>query len=118
MSNWMEYAFGTDPSVNDGGSLSVDGSVNGVPLAHTTDGGASFDLVFVRRDDHGNSGSVSYIPQFSSDLNTFYDSAETPSLVADSTYDPNYEMVKVPYPASLPNGQPARFGRIRTEATP
>lgn len=118
MSNWMEYALGANPSINDVGPLSVDGSVNGMPIAHTTDGGASFELVFVRRDDHGNSGSASYTPQFSSDLNTFYDSAETPTLVADSTDDPNYEMVKVPYPASLPNGQPARFGRIRTAAAP
>ena len=48
----------------------------------------------------------------------FYDSVTIPSFVTDSTDDPVYEVVKVPYPADLPNGQKARFGRIKVAVTP
>jgi len=127
MNNLLEFAFGTDPTVNDSGSLVADGSVNGLPIPLSSDGGITFDLLFVRRDDHATPGSLTYTPQFSSDLVTYYDSASipvalltpTPTLVADSTDDPDYEVVKVPFPTGdLPDGEKARFGRIDVTETP
>lgn len=118
--NLLEFGFGTDPTLSDAVPLNPDGSVNGVPIpvASGGGGGVTFDYLFVRRDDHGTSGSVTYTPQFSSDLTTFYDSSATPDLVADSTNDPAYEIVKVPYPVTLPDGKEARFARMKVDEVP
>ncbi|MGB1130267.1 MAG: hypothetical protein ACPG4K_09455 [Haloferula sp.] len=119
--NLLEFAFGTNPAVSSGASLNPDGSANGLPVPVASGGGGggvSFDYLFVRRDDHGTSGSVTYTPQFSSDLVTFHDSAAPPVLVADSTEDPDYEIVKVPYPAILPDGKKARFARMKVDEVP
>jgi hypothetical protein len=116
--NFWEFAFGTDPTLSARGSLAADGSTHGDPIPVTDDGGATFDFLFVRRDDHGPSGSLSYSVQFSSDLETFYDSGDTPSFVADSSADADYEVVKVPFPATLPNGQKASFARVKVVETP
>ncbi|MGB1129623.1 MAG: hypothetical protein ACPG4K_06210, partial [Haloferula sp.] len=118
--NLLEFGFGTDPTSNDSVPLSPDGSVNGVPLPVMSGGGGgvTFDFLFVRRKDHGSSGSVSYTPQFSSDLTTFYDSGASPTFVADSTVDAAYEVVKVPYPATLPDGKKARFARMKVDEVP
>ncbi|MBT8036963.1 MAG: Ig-like domain-containing protein [Verrucomicrobiae bacterium] len=117
MNNLLEFAFGTDPTLWDAVPLVPNGTVNGVPIARPVSGD-EFELVFVRRDDHGTSGSLTYTPQFSSDLTTFYDSADTPTFVTDSSDDTNYEVVKVVSPASLPNSQPARFARVLIEEAP
>ncbi len=117
MPNLMEFAFGTNPSAADAKPLAADGSDNGLPRLESA-GGSDFELLFVRRDDHGTSGSLRYTPQFSSDLETFYDSADAPDFVADSSDDPDYEVVKVPFPTSLPDSQPARFGRVKIEEEP
>ena len=93
---------------------------NGPPISRATGGpaGVDFDFVFVRRDDHGSAGSVTYTAQFSHDLVTFFNSTTTPTFVADSTDDPAYEVVSVPYPFFLPNGRKPRFARILVQATP
>ncbi len=118
--NILEFGFGTDPNLVDNGPLAIDGSVNGVPIVQVVGSGegASFNFVFVRRDDFGTPGSATYTVQFSSDLSTFYDSSETPTFVADSSADSDYEVVSVPYPAMLPNDQKARFARIKVELAP
>ena len=116
--NLLEFAFGMDPTVNDSAPLVTDGSVNGAPAPVSSDGGATFDFFFVRRDDHDTSGSLTYTAQFSSDLVTFYDSAANPTFVSDSSDDVGYEVVKTPYPATLPNGQKAIFGRIKVTVKP
>ena len=117
--NLLEFGFGMDPNAMDNQPLVADGSVNGTPLPVFTGGGegVSFDLYFVSRDDVGASGSVTYAVQFSADLVTFYDSAVTPVFVADSTDDPDYEVVKVPYPFVLPEGK-ARFARVKVTQVP
>ena len=112
MANLMEFAFGTDPTLSSGAALAIDGSAHGSPALASSNGGETFSFYFVRRDDHGTAGSMNYTVQFSSDLVTFYDSAVAPTVVTDSTADPDYEVVKVPFPATLPDGQPARFARI------
>lgn len=117
-STWnFTVAASTDPTIGDASPITADGSSNGLPRLQST-GGSQFELLFVRRDDYGASGSLSYTPQFSSDLANFYDSADAPAFVADTSNDTNYEVVKVPFPASLPDGQTARFGRVQVEEVP
>lgn len=118
--NLLEFGFGTDPNVIDNAPLVPDGSVNGTPILQSSGGedGVAFDVLFVRRDDHGTPGSATYTVQFSSDLGTFYDSSVTPTFVADSSVDSDYEVVSVPYPFILPNGKKARFFRMNVELVP
>ncbi|BCX46740.1 hypothetical protein HAHE_06480 [Haloferula helveola] len=119
LTNLLEFAFGTNPNVSDAVSLVPDGSVNGLPIIQTTAGpGITIDYVFVRRDDHGTSGSLTYTAQFSNELSVWYNSGATPAFVADSTADPDYEVVKIAYPAMLPNGKKARFARLQVNEVP
>ena len=118
--NLLEFGFGTDPLVSDSTPLVADGSKNGAPIVQASGGGGgvTFEALFVRRDDYDTSGSATYTAQFSSDLVTFYDSSATPVFVADSTVDPDYEVVSVPYPATLPDGKKARFFRMKVDLVP
>ncbi len=118
VSNLMEFAFGMDPTKGDRRAAAANGAVHGMPFTLTHGDGSAFDYVFVRRVNHGTSGSLSYTAQFSSDLVTFYDSPETPAWVADSTADPAYEVAKVPYTDPLPNGQKAIFARVKLVPVP
>jgi hypothetical protein len=112
MSNFMEFAFGMDPTIQDSASLAIDGSAHGFPILKDSGGGA-FDFYFVRRKDHGTSGSASYTVQFSTDLSSFTDNdnSTNPLInVTDSSVDAsNYELMKVPYPAA------SRFGRLEID---
>ncbi|GAA5479049.1 LamG-like jellyroll fold domain-containing protein [Haloferula helveola] len=115
----LEFGFGTEIGVLDSGPLNPDGSVNGSPTTQLTfGGGVTFDALFIRRDDFGQPGSVSYTVEFSSDLGTFYPSGASPGNVADSTDDPDYHVASVPYPPLLPDGKKARFYRVRVEVVP
>ena len=114
----MEYAMGTDPTLHAGGALKMDGTSHGSPTIIPSGVGGTFDFVFVRRDDHGATGGVDYTPQFSADLQTFYNSAVIPAFIADSSVNPAYEVVKVPYPATLPDGKKATFGRLQVTEAP
>jgi Bacterial Ig domain len=109
--NLMEFAFGTDPTRMDMGPLAINGSRLGDPaISQTSEGG--FELYFIRRRD----GSVTCTACFSHDLTTFEDSNAGLEVVI--TINSEYELVKVPFPNALQNGQPGRFGRIRLEVTP
>jgi len=112
ITNQQEFAFGTDPTLKNGGPLAVDGSVHGMPVAMSTDGGDSFDYYFLRRKDHATSGSITCTPQFSSDLLSFPTLGVEPTVVVESLVDSAYEVVKVPFPANT------QFGRMKTELTP
>jgi hypothetical protein len=110
-SNLMEFAFGTDPTLQDATSLATNGSVNGSPVPRDAGGGV-FEYCFMRRKDHGTSGSVSYTVQFSNNLSDFTNSVVAPTFVANSNVNANYEVVKVPFPAEF------RFGRVGVEIVP
>ena len=114
LNNLLEFGFGTNPNVSDPGSLVADGSVNGQPIVQISSGpgGDTIEFFFVRRDDHGASGSLTYTVQFSGDLVTWFDSSTAPTFVADSSDDPDYEVVSVPYPALLPDGKEGRLARV------
>lgn len=118
--NLLEFAFGTDPNAADQVGLVIDGSVNGVPIVNAdfSGPGVAFDAIFVRRDDFGISGSLDYTAQFSGDLITWHDSTDTPTVVADSTDDSDYEVVSVPYPFFTPDGKKARFFRVKVTLVP
>lgn len=110
-SNLLEFAFGTDPTLQDGGSLVSNGTAHGNPVP-IPDGTGGFELYFMRRVDHNSPGSVGYTVQFSDDLASFTNSTVTPSFVATSSINSAYEVVKVPFPPS------AKFGRVRVDAVP
>ena len=115
LSDFLERAFGTDPGVSDNADLAIDGSVNGRPIINVDfSGGLTFEAVFVRRDDHGVPGSLNYTVEFSGDLVTWEASTDPPTILADSTDDPDYEVVSVPYPFFV-DGKKARFFRVRVE---
>jgi len=118
MNNLQEFAFGTDPTVNDSVSLVADGSVNGLPVTVSNDGGVTFEFIFLRRKDHGAAGSLTYTPQFSSDLVAYYNSEALPTLVPNSDGGADYEVVTVPYLGILPNGKEARFARVKVGEAP
>ena len=115
--NLLEFGFGTDPNSDDNASLAIDGSINGVPIVDL-DGGA-FRGVFVRRIDHGDSGSVRYVPQFSSDLDNWYVSAD-PVVVIESPVGANsdYELVSVPFPIFLPDTSIPQYFRVNVVFVP
>ena len=117
LNNLLEFGFGTDPNSDDNASLAIDGSVNGVPIVDL-DGGA-FRGVFVRRIDHGDSGSLRYVPQFSSDLDNWYESAD-PVVVLASPVGANsdYELVAVPFPIFLPDTNIPQYFRVNVVFVP
>ncbi|MBK1825558.1 beta strand repeat-containing protein [Haloferula rosea] len=106
LSNLLEFAFGTDPLVSDAVPLDPSVPTAGTPALSVTYGPLDFDAQFVRRKD----GSVNYTVQFSNDLSSWENSAETPSAVAN--IDADYEIVEVSYPIVLSNGKKARFFRV------
>jgi hypothetical protein len=112
MTNQQEFAFGTDPTLKNGVPLLVDGSLHGLPVATSTDGGISFDYYFLRRKDHATSGSMTYTPQFSSDLLSFPASLVEPTVVVESLVDSAYEVVKVQFP------EDTQFVRMKIDVTP
>lgn len=111
MTNQQEFAFGTDPTLNDGGPMAKNGSVHGLPVPVLREDGVTFDLYFLRRTDHASPGSITYTPQFSINLTGFTASTETPTVMA-SMAGSGYEVVCVPYPTG------AKFGRMKTDVTP
>ena len=115
--NLLEFGFGTDPNSDDNASLAIDGSINGVPIVDL-DGG-SFRGVFVRRIDHGDSGSVRYVPQFSSDLDNWYVSADPVGvLVSPVGANSDYELVSVPFPIFLPDTSIPQYFRVNVVFVP
>jgi hypothetical protein len=115
LSSLREFAFGTDPTVSSRSALATDGSAHGQPKVAASSG-TDMELFFVRRKDHGTSGSVTYTVEFSGDLAFFFANTVEPSFVANSIIDEDYEIVKVPFPAELPDTK--GFGRIVIEPTP
>lgn len=128
LSNLLEFAFGTDPTVSDAGPLTWDGT-NFTPGSPVVDvdypigGGVDFTARFIRRTDHGDSGSAVYAWQFSSDLADWEasDDAPAPGWFEAPTVlatDGDYQLVEAPYPLFLDNGKKARFFRVVVSLVP
>lgn len=126
LSNLLEFSFGTDPTVSDASSLiwSDPGFTPGTPIIDADFSGGSgvdFTARFIRRLDHGSSGSVDYAWQFSSNLSDWESSDNTPGwLVApiQLATDGDYELLEIPYPFFLDNFKKARFFRVEVTEVP
>ena len=109
--NIVEFAFGTNPTLNQSGAISVNGPAitPGSPTVSvtTTQTGVDFRALYGRRKDYAAAG-VSYAVQFSADLATWVTSADTPTVIADNGV---MEAVTVPYPLFI-NGKKAQFFRV------
>ncbi len=111
--NLLEYAFGTNPTVNFTGSLSYSPSVvPGQPVLQ--ENGGIWYAVFARRTDYLTAG-LTYTVQFSSALSSWEATATAPTLLAtDGTID----VVRVPFlnfvDINGPNGpQKPTFFRVQ-----
>jgi len=116
LNNLLEFAFGTDPAVSDGGSIAYGSGVTpGLPLAvveTVTATTVDFRAAFGRRKDWAAAG-LTYTVQFSSDLTEWVDSADTPLEIESGSGD--IDAVYVPYPLAIPtsNGyEKAQFFRL------
>ena len=125
MRNLLEFAFGTDPRVNDQGRLTYDGSsfTYGGPTISTSSAGngVSFKARFIRRTDHGQSGSVNYVWRFSSDMTDWEDSDGGHSWVTapvELETQGNYQLVEVVYPFFLDSFKKARFFQVEVTSVP
>ena len=126
--NLMEFAFGMDPTVSNSDRLGWDGSTltkGGPTVFHNFEagGGVTFKARFMRRTDHGNSGSVNYVWRFSSDLTDWEDSDGVPAppwlqVPAVVTTDGDYQLVEVPYPFFLSTSKKARFFQVKVTEVP
>ena len=109
--NLVEFAFGTNPAVNQSGVISVNGAVitPGGPTVSVTNTptGVDFRAVYGRRKDYLAAG-LSYTVEFSADLAAWTASLETPTVIAD---DGVIQAVTVPYPLFI-NGKKARFFHV------
>ena len=93
--NLMEFAFGTDPTVNSAGSIAYSGvavTATGQPVIE--DDGGVYYAVFGRRTDYVAAG-LTYTVQFTAGLDQWTTSVTVPTVVAtDGTID----AVRVPFP--------------------
>jgi hypothetical protein len=105
MNNLLERGFGCNPTSSNG-LVSVNGNVI-VPGSPTTmvNAGPTYLALFSRPKNFVADG-LSYTVQFSTDLTSWTNSADTPTVIAD---DGVLQAVTVPYPVS---GMPANFFRI------
>gem|GEM_PF-397625 len=117
LDNLLEFAFGSDPTVSDGGSISYgSGVMPGLPLPvleSITANGVDFRAVFARRKDWASVG-LTYTVQFSHDLTEWVDSTETPTVLEDGSGDIDAVSVESP----LAGDEPAQFFRLIVSQAP
>ncbi|HSP44158.1 MAG TPA: family 16 glycosylhydrolase [Luteolibacter sp.] len=105
--NLQEFAFGTDPTVYSGGSITYvpGGEVTSPGLPVVVDfaagGGGDSRAVFGRRKDHASAG-LTYIVQFSVGLDEWFNSTTTPTVLTGAGSSGTMEAVSVPFPSSIP----------------
>ena len=119
LSNFLEFAFGLNPNVNDKGLVEVDipGSLltkRGTPnnWFQTTTNGTDFRVIYIRRKDAAEAGLV-YTPEFSGDLVNWAASNVTPTVIADGG---EVEAVSISYPF-FAAGRKARYFRVGVSST-
>lgn len=98
--NLMEFAFGTDPTVNSAGSISYSGGVvtaTGQPVLEV-DGGIYY-AVFGRRVDYQAAG-LTYTVEFSNALSSWTPTTAVPTVIAT---DGVIEAVRVPFLNFVPS---------------
>ncbi len=122
LTNLQKFAFGMDPNLPGGGLLDfvLEGEIAepGLPtLMDFTESGTPLDMraIFIRRKDHAAAGVI-YTIQFSADLREWTSSEEFLSIVSVESSNSDYEVVSIPFPASVPveddgPARPAQFMR-------
>ena len=112
ITNLEKFAFGLDPGVASRRRVEISGSTlvaRGLPVvSQGWQGDAERRVLrFVRRTGNAAEGIV-YVPQFSADLAGWADATDAPLVVAG---DADFEVVEVPFPASIA-GADAAFARV------
>ncbi|MGJ8653867.1 MAG: carbohydrate-binding protein [Opitutaceae bacterium] len=120
--NLLEFAFGTDPTANDAGALTVNevgGTFTpGTPVVDIEFNPLSVKARFIRRVDHASSG-ITYTAQFSNELSTWEDLDGSTAVQIIGVPESNgYEAVELSYPTFLSTGRKARFYRVKIDDTP
>lgn len=112
--NIVEFAHGLNPHLPDG-PVSLDGSSNlvrrggpAITIRIDSATGTDFRVTFLRHRDHNTLG-VSYKPQFSSNLSTWFDSSNSPTVLGQFG---DMELVSVTYPYFTPLARKSRFFRL------
>ena len=123
INNFLEFAFGTNPTVAGAAALIYNGTLAGggtitatgqpTMLFESIPTGVDFRALFVRRDDYVSAG-LTYTVQFSPDLTFWTPSAALPTVLADNG---THQIVSVPFPGFL-NGKKARFFRVQVTIFP
>ncbi len=125
--NLLEFAFGTDPTVNDATPFTDDGTNltgNGIPKSNIDNGAATgnidFTARFIRRTDYELS-NLTYTVEFSHNLSTWEASSDTPTVAMTdgvAITSGGFQVVEVPYPYFLSNGRKARYFRVVVSQAP
>jgi len=116
LSNMLEYAFGTDPTVSYSGEIVYDGThviTPGCPKIVEDSG--MYYMVFGRRADYLTAG-ITYTVQFTAGLDFWADNNDTDNPPQEMTAIGTIHVVRVPYPDSIvtPSGNPKpTFARVR-----
>ena len=121
LTNLLEYAFGTDPTVSTGGEIVYDGtSVTRPGGPKFVEDGGMYYAVFGRRAGYLSAG-ILYTVRFSADLRAGYWTTSAIEPIA-LTRTGGIHAVRVPYPIELvPSGngpQKARFFQVVVTQTP
>jgi autotransporter-associated beta strand protein len=116
LSNLLEFAFGTDPTVSNGSSIAYGNGVTpGLPLPvleSITSESVDFRAVFAWRKEWAAAG-LTYTVQFSADLSEWVDSAETPTLLESGSGDIDAVYVDFPLIIQTTTGfEKAQFFRL------
>lgn len=115
LTNLLEYAFDTNPTVAQGNVISVSGSTvtRGAPTVQISNipGDVDFRVLFGRRTD---ATGLTYTVQFSGDMTTWVNSSAVPTVIAT---DGAVQAVTVPYPFFVA-GKKARFFRVVVTLNP
>lgn len=130
--NLLEFAFHTNPTTNvpappwvgsgppplqytgtfaGGGAVTLTGQP--IMRFQSATNGVDFRALFVRRTDHVAAG-LTYVVEFSADMNTWAASNATPAILADNG---TVQIVSVPYPFFVA-GKKARFFQVTVTRTP
>ena len=106
-SNFMEYAFGSDPTVRSFGTIVFDEGANvtkpGSPVVRSVTIGETqvYRAVFGRRKDYLAAG-VTYTPQFSADMQTWTNQLVAPTVLTGAGNTASVDAVYVPFPELVP----------------
>ena len=102
--NFMEFAFGTDPTITDGAHLVYvpNGEVTtpGMPIIEE-DQSNDMHAVFIRRKNFDSDG-ITYTVEFSADLSSWTSSMTGLQVVTGASSPGDYEAVSVPFPNTVP----------------